>query len=653
MTVIGGRYRCVVPEIDERSPAARKALQTLDELTASLAGGETRDAQRIMTAAVADAVASGRHLVVEAGTGTGKSLAYLVGAGRSAKRIVVATATKALQDQLSGKDLPFVTEHDDLPLSFAVLKGRSNYVCLQRIAELNEKSDDAQGTLIESDDAVSARELDELTEWAMHSPTGDRAELTSEPSARTWAAVSMTALECPGAARCPKGAECFAERARAAATEADVIVVNQHLWGLHLAGDSMLLPEHDVVIIDEAHQLVDVISSTAGRDLSESTFTTASRAARAVLDDPDLIAGLDTIAANWAITLGPFDSCRLTDGITGELADLLTLATRRAEAVVTALRNVDPGGHEKVATRRDRALNLCAALVDDLHCVANPPEGSVLWVGGSLQRPTLHCSPIDVAGVLADQAWDAATAVLTSATIPKHFAATVGLDAGLVDVLRLESPFDYESNSLLYCPAALAAPNTPGYASALYDELEALISAAGGATLALFTSYRAMDDAVDELRTRLELPILSQRDLPKPALVAEFAGDRATCLFATQSFFQGVDIPGEALQLVTIDRIPFPRPDDPLLQARRDTIGPGAFAQIDVPRAAMSLAQAAGRLIRHTDDKGVVAVLDSRFANKRSYRWDLINALPPMPRTRHRNAAEAFLTKLRSETVTR
>lgn len=632
---------------ESRSPAAQDAVAALDELTGELEGGEHRDAQKVMAAAVADALDRDRHLVVEAGTGTGKSLAYLVAAVRSGRRVVVATATKALQDQLSGKDLPWLAHHGDTPVDFAVLKGRSNYVCRQRLSELNDPKTKGQTQLEGLSGRPSPAELTALTDWASHSVTGDRAELDAEPDPRTWAAVSMTSQECPGAAKCPMGATCFAEAARERAADADVVVVNQHLWGLDVANDRQLLPEHDVVVIDEAHQLIDVVSATAGIELGEARLTAVAAAARAVLEDADTIGALDRVAADWKTMLSPLTGERLIDGPTGAIADLIALATSRTESILSSVRSIDPGGHAQVATRRDRAVNLTSSLIDDLHLIAGKPDGAVVWVAGPAHRASLCRAPIDVAGFLADRAWGETIAICTSATIPPNFVASAGLPAENTDELRLESPFDYASNTLLYCPPTLPAPGAAGYSDALYDELEALITAAGGATLALFTSFRALDDAVDVLRERLDVEILSQRDRPKPALITEFAAERSSCLFATQSFFQGVDVPGDACQLVTIDRIPFPRPDDPLLSARREAIGARAFAEVDVPRAATMLAQAAGRLVRHSDDRGVVAVLDSRLATRRSYRWELINALPPMKRTRDRAEVETLLTDLR------
>jgi ATP-dependent DNA helicase DinG len=299
-----------------------------------------------------------------------------------------------------------------------------------------------------------------------------------------------------------------------------------------------------------------------------------------------------------------------------------------------------------VASRKLRAMGLATALADDLVAALEVPAGWTSWVEGPETRPSLELAPIDVADILRHGLWDEKTAILTSATIPLGLADRLGLDEGEVTVLDVGSPFDYEHHALLYCAMHLPDPREATYEAAMHDELAALIEAAGGRTLALFTSYRAMDAAVDALKRRLATPVLSQRDLPKPALVARFAEQEAASLFATMSFWQGIDVPGRTLSLVTIDRLPFPRPDEPLLQAKREQARADAFAAIDLPRASILLAQGAGRLIRSADDRGVVAVFDPRLAKARSYRWILLNALPPFRRTRERAEAEAFLREI-------
>ncbi len=628
-------------------PTVRRTLSALDRVTAALPGGETRDGQREMAAAVAAAVKERRHLVVQAGTGTGKSLAYLVPAIVAGRRTVVATATKALQDQLAGKDLPFLKEHLDLDVSWAMLKGRSNYVCRQRLREI-AKGGEEQLALDGLAERASSAELAELAAWAEDSPTGDRAELPREPSPSAWAAVSVSARECPGASRFPSGGTCFAEAARTAAAEASLVVVNQHLYGLHVASGGVLLPEHDVVVIDEAHAFEDVVSATAGLDIAATRFSTLARAIGAILDDQPTTDGLEAVAARWDRALTPEVGRRLKGGLGEELGTLVALAVERTDRALAGLRAIDPGTNAEAGARKQRAMQLAGSLLDELHLLSAPGPTNVLWIEGPDSRPSLRLAPLDVASLLAEGAWPNVTAVLTSATIPPGLDHAVGLPTERLVDLDVGSPFDYEQQALLYCAASLPDPRQPGFDEAVHDELEALIDAAGGRTLALFTSFRAMDAAAEALRGRVDHPIMTQRERPKPALLAAFSADPATCLFATMGFWQGVDVPGPSLSLVTIDRLPFPRPDEPLLQARRELAREAAFRTVDLPRAVTLMAQGVGRLIRSTEDRGVVAVLDPRLATSKSYRWDIVRALPPMRRTRDRAEAEQFLEALRS-----
>lgn len=627
----------------------------LERVVAALpGGGEMRAGQREMAEAVADAMADGGHLVVQAGTGTGKSLAYLVPAVLSGKKVVVATATKALQDQLWAKDLPFVAEHLGDGFSWAVLKGRSNYICRQRLAEISGAGKGREGQSGESGaqlafdvlaERASADELERLAAWAESTDTGDRAELSWEPSHAAWSAVSVGAKECPGANRCPRGGACFTEQARNRAAGADVVVVNQHLYGLDVEAGGVILPEHDIVVVDEAHQLEDVISATNGLEIGAGRFPAASRALASVVDDPKLVDEIARLGPQWTAALVPFVGRRQRGALPDEIGEAVALALERLRRADAALRKVHPPTGSDAATRRHRAMKQIGALVDELELVVEVPDTAVAWVEGPEHNPSWRLAPIDVADLLADGLWSRVGAVLTSATIPPGIAAHVGLPADHHE-LDVGSPFDYQRHALLYCAAHLPEPRSPAYEPALHDELQALIGAAGGRTLALFTSFRAMDAALDALRDRLPFRLLGQRDLPKPALIHALAGDDETCLFATMGFWQGVDIPGPAVSLVTIDRLPFPRPDDPLLEARREQARAGAFRTVDLPRAITLLAQGAGRLVRSAEDRGVVAVLDSRLANKASYRWDIIRALPPMRRTRDRAEAEQFLREI-------
>jgi ATP-dependent DNA helicase DinG len=290
------------------------------------------------------------------------------------------------------------------------------------------------------------------------------------------------------------------------------------------------------------------------------------------------------------------------------------------------------------------------ALIADLSGVERVSDDQVVWVEGTDANPVLRMAPLDVSGLLQERLWEKRTAVLTSATLPAQLPARLGVGRAQITELDVGSPFDYESHALLYCAAHLPDPRNPGYVEALTEELGDLIEAAGGRTLALFTSFRVLDEAAAALQLRFgeDLPILSQRDLPKGRLIERFTSEEATSLFATMGFWQGVDVPGRSLSLVTIDRIPFPRPDEPLLEARRERAGSAAFGLIDLPRAATLLAQGAGRLIRSGTDRGVVAVFDPRLA-RAGYRWDLVNALPPMRRSKDRDDALRTLESIRDQ----
>ncbi|HEY5096569.1 MAG TPA: ATP-dependent DNA helicase, partial [Acidimicrobiales bacterium] len=332
-----------------------------------------------------------------------------------------------------------------------------------------------------------------------------------------------------------------------------------------------------------------------------------------------------------------------------DLGQVVALAAGRVGRLVDHLRQAEreagddePGGSR---SRRDRALLAAGHLAADLARLPALSDDEVAWVDGGARAPSLRVSPIDVGPLLAEPLWGTVTGVLTSATVPLGLAERLGVPAGRCDELDVGSPFDYRRNALLYVAQSLPDRRRPESEPALHDELEVLIGAAGGRTLALFTSWRAMHAAVEALRDRLDVPLLAQSDLPKPALVEAFRSDEATCLFATLGYWQGVDVPGPTLSLVTLDRIPFPRPDDPVLQARRERAGSGAFNVVDLPRAGTLLAQGAGRLIRSAQDRGVVAVLDSRLATAR-YRGALLARVPPMKRTVDRDEVVAFLSEI-------
>lgn len=619
------------------------ALAALERVVAALpGGGEARPGQRAMAEAVAAAIESGRHLVVQAGTGTGKSLAYLVPAVCSGRKVVVATATLALQDQLAQKDLPFLEATLGEPFRWCVLKGRANYLCVQKAVELGQAAEDDEPALeLEglADDGTRDQVV-RILEWARSDPTGDRAGLDFEPAPRVWASLSAGAEECPGAARCPMGEACFAEAARRRAEQADVVVVNTHLYALHLASEGSVLPDHDVVVFDEAHQLEDIACRAFGLELSAARFRAAARAVRSVLTDGGPSADLEGAGTALEAALTPLQGERVPPG---GLAEPLALAASRLEGAAAALRRVHPSPGTRAAARAQRAARLVTSLTDDVRRAASPTGSEVTWVEqGPGDSPVLRMASVEVGARLGATLWSERTAILTSATLPPGLPGRLGLPAGSYDACDVGSPFPYRDQALLYVPRHLPDPRDPAYGAAMLAELEALILAAGGRTLALFTSRRAMRTAADALRDRIPWRLYVQGELPRPALLAAFAQDETSCLFATMGFWQGVDVPGPAVSLVVLDRIPFPRPDEPLTAARREAAGDAAFAAVDLPRAATLLAQGVGRLIRSATDRGVVAVLDRRLATK-GYRRSLLACVPPMRRTVSPEEVRAFL----------
>ena len=629
---------------------ADKAAIALEEVCGALpGGGEHRPGQEAMSRRIAEAIEEGSHLVIRAGTGTGKSLAYLVPAILSGQRTVVATATKALQDQLAGKDLPFLVEHLDHQFNFAVLKGRSNYVCRQRLDEV--AGSEAQQALDGLAETANADELQAIAAWADTTETGDRADLPIQPTPATWAAVSVGSHECPGAVKCPRGGDCFSEKARSAAAGADVVVTNLHLYGIDVATDGMILPEHDLAILDEAHQTEDVLAQACGFELRGGRFTALVRNARSILTGSRAIEDVNNLVGHLVDALAGHVGRRLVPADDGDLRSALELARSRLAGLRSELMNVPTTGPGDVAARRARALQTLGTLSGDVDAALNldggpMPGAKVAWVEGRADRPVLHVAPVEVGEVLNQKLWGNRTVILTSATVPANLGDRLGMTDHPHRFEDVGSPFDFDRQALLYCATSLPDPREADYRTACHDEIERLAVAAGGRMLALFTSRRALDEAVEALRDRLPWTVLHQDDLPKPLLMARFAEDETSCLFGTKGLWHGIDVPGPSLSLVVIDRIPFPRPDDPLLSARRDLVGNGAFREIDLPRAATELAQGAGRLIRTGGDIGVVAVLDRRLATNRSYRWDLLEAMPPMARTSDPREVVSFLEGL-------
>ena len=640
---------------EDGTDARAAAAELLHEVTGHLpGGGELRTGQEQMVGAVVNALLRERHLIVEAGTGTGKSLGYLVPSATARRTVVVSTATKALQDQLMAQDLPMVAEAFGENFTYTVLKGRANYACWKKIVDL--ESQGLQSSIDELlPDERSGRErtfpvkdqLEALMSWAARSSSGDRAELALEPEPFIWSMVSATAQECPGAGNCAESARCFTELAKAQAASSDVTVVNTHLYGAHLSSGKQLLPAHDVVVFDEAHELEEIFSTALGTELSEAICHRLVTAARKIMavDQLRTLTDLDAKAQELGLLLSARSGQRVLDG--GGDDDLRRCLVQLEGLVRAVLESVKADGEAVVGTmKQQEVVGAATHLVGDLQRFIACGEDEVAWVSDDGRRPILFLSPIDLGPTLGRTLWGDVTAVLTSATIPANLAARLGIPRDQVDELDVGSPFDYKTNSLLYVAKHLPDRRDPSAEPAICAELAQLITAAGGRTLALFTSRKFMLEAAEAVRSAVDVTVLVQGELPKNRLLEQFRANPSTCLFATMGFWQGVDLPGETLSLVTIDRLPFGRPDDPLLNARRERAGDRAFMVVDVPRAAALLAQGAGRLIRTATDRGVVAVFDSRLATAR-YREALLAELPPMKRTITLSEVTAFLETIR------
>jgi ATP-dependent DNA helicase DinG len=642
-------------------------------------GGAERTGQVQMAQAVERAFSTGEHLAVQAGTGTGKSLAYLVPAIAHAldanHPVVVSTATIALQRQLVDRDLPRLADAlaPELPRrpEFALLKGRGNYLCLNKIngGSTAEPDDRPQEELF---DAVAStqlgRDVKRLAEWSSDTETGDRDELAPGVPDRSWSQVSVSARECIGATRCTYGTECFAEKARAKAGTADVVVTNHALLAINAISDVNVLPEHDMIVVDEAHELVDRVTSVATAELSATSLGIALRRA-ARLVEPEMAQRLEAAIATFTSALHDEEPGR-KDSLDEEMATYLTVLRDSADKVRSAIDTApsDP----KAASARTEAVTALTDLSDTATRIltsygpAIPDRTDVVWLDREDIRGTtrvvLRVAPLSVAGLLRNRIFDQQTAILTSATLTvggtfDAMARSWGLKFGDDDEgapwrgLDVGSPFSHGKSGILYVAAHLPPPGRDSVGSAeQLDEIEALVTAAGGRTLGLFSSMRAARATAEVMRERLDTPVLCQGEDTTSALVRRFAADDETSLFGTLSLWQGVDVPGSSLTLVIIDRIPFPRPDDPLITARQRAVaarGGNGFMAVAASHAALLLAQGAGRLLRSVDDRGVVAVLDSRMATAR-YAGYLRASLPPFWSTTDGARVRAALERLRS-----
>ncbi len=627
-------------------------------------GGQERTGQVEMAEAVAEAMTGGTHLLVQAGTGTGKSLAYLVPALLHDSRVVVATATLALQHQLVERDLPRLVEAvSGLPgvdASYAVLKGRSNYACLHRI---RAGVPDEQGALIEVPQGSMATKVLELRSWAEEQASdGQSAKGTGERdnaprhTDREWRQVSVNHRECLGAAKCPFGQECFAELAREKAQRSHLIVTNHSLLAIDAIEGVPMIPDYDVVVVDEAHELVSRVTQAATDELFAADVDRAAKRSQRHVEGTqadDLADAGDALRA----AINDLSPGRI-DVVPEELGDALVAVRDSARACLSAYPKEAKGASGE--GDGDAGLTQSKGMVQDVFAtverMAANADSDVMWVTEGTERtpPHLAIAPLQVWGPMRDKLLTDKLAVFTSATlrlggdfgaVASSFGLKLSEDADThpdlergEDVLPwrgldVGSPFDYGQQAILYVARHLPPPGRDGLGKAQLDEIVELVDASEGRALGLFSSRRAAEAAAEVVRERLpHLTTLAQGDAQLPELARQFIDDPHTALFGTLSLWQGLDVPGDTCQLVLIDRIPFPRPDDPLMSARQraaDRAGGNGFMQVAATRAALLLAQGTGRLIRTTSDRGVVAVLDPRLATAR-YGSFLKASLPPM-----------------------
>ena len=661
------------------APPATRVRDVLAAAVESL-GGQERPGQIQMAEAVAQAMTTGEHLLVQAGTGTGKSLGYLVPALLHDRRVVVATATLALQHQLVERDIPALLEAADHVLhkkpSYAVLKGRSNYACLHRI---REGVPDDQGTLVDLPSGSMGNEVLALRSWAEEQTqtkgAGDR-DSAPKHTDRVWRQVSVNHRECLGAAKCPFAEECFAERAKEKALQSQLIVTNHSLLAIDAIEGVPMIPEYDVVVIDEAHELAARVTQAATDELSVPEVERSARRAQRHVEGTEA----DDLADAAEALRAAYDECDpgRIDHPSTALSDALVLVRDAARSLISAFPKESSEGEGDPG--RTQARGAVQDIFKNAERMASNSDADVLWLSerDSKRGGDMLCvAPLQVWGPLRDRLLSDKTVVLTSATLMlggdfTSVATSLGLkpservDHSLSEVpaeraedddalpwrgIDVGSPFDYGRQAILYVARHLPPPGRDGLGTPQLGEIADLVDAADGRTLGLFSSRRAAEAAAEALRERLpHLTILAQGEAQLPELARLFTEDPHACLFGTLSLWQGLDVPGDTCQLVVIDRVPFPRPDDPLMSARQraaDQAGGNGFMQVAATHAALLLAQGAGRLIRTTSDKGVVAILDPRVVTAR-YGSFLRASLPPMWSTTDRDVVLKALRRLAS-----
>ncbi len=650
---------------------SKPALTELLQAAVTAVGGTERPGQAAMADAVAEAVDDGRHLLVQAGTGTGKSLGYLVPALAHGERVVVATATLALQRQLVERDLPRTVDalHPLLRRrpEFAMLKGRSNYLCLHRLHEgVPQEEEDGLFDPFEGAAPTSrlGKDLLRLRDWSDETETGDRDDLAPGVSDRAWSQVSVASRECLGASKCAYGAECFAEAARERAKLADVIVTNHALLAIDAIEGAPVLPGHEVLIVDEAHELVSRVTGVATGELTPGGVNRAVRRAAKLVDEK-AADQLQTASETFERLMELALPGRL-EAVPEDLGYALMALRDAGRNCLSALGNT----RDKSVQDEDAVRKQAKAAVETVHDVAERIlEGSefdVVWYERhDRYGASLRVAPLTVSGLLREKLFTDRSVILTSATLKlggdfNGVGASLGLaPEGIGDDdeesqtppwkgLDVGSPFDYGKQGILYVAKHLSPPGRDASRADMLDELAELVEAAGGRTLGLFSSMRGAQTAAEELRGRLGLPILLQGEETLGELIRRFSEDPETCLFGTLSLWQGVDVPGPSCQLVVMDRVPFPRPDDPLMSARQKAVeqsGGNGFMAVAATHAALLMAQGAGRLVRATGDRGVVAVLDPRLERAR-YGSFLRASMPSFWYTTDRNQVRRSLAAI-------
>jgi len=613
-------------------------------------GFAPRASQQAMATAVERTIAEGRTLMVEAGTGTGKTFAYLVPALLSGRRVIVSTGTRALQDQLFHRDLPRVISVLGARVATALLKGRSNYLCLHRF-EQARRAGDAAPDHVDGLAAVHA--------WSRRTRTGDKAELADVPEdSPLWPRVTSTAENCLGVG-CPFHAECFVVRARRTAQEAELLVVNHHLLFADMAikqeGFGEILPGAEAFILDEAHQVPELagqflsvsLSARQIRELGRDALAEAAAlsGAASVLLEP--AARLEQALRQVRLALdtcpprGPFAIIEQTDGAMRRLAEL----DEALAGLAVALERQAPRSRGLASASERAVLQL-----EQLRRLSDgAPADAVLWYELSSHGFVLHATPLDLSLPLramresSGAAWVFTSATLSAAGDFSHFSRQLGLDDA--DVLHLESPFDYARQGLAWLPAGLPDPSSPDYTERVIEAVTPLLEASGGGAFLLFTSHRALRQAAGRLAAYSPFPLFVQGSAPRHQLLEDFRAAGNGVLLGAASFWEGVDVPGDALRLVVIDKLPFAAPDDPVLAARLESIrarGDSPFAAWQLPAAIIALKQGVGRLIRDVHDQGVLALCDPRLAT-RAYGKAFLASLPPFRLTRDVDEARSFL----------